>query len=89
MYGCTVPTESIEITEDDINAEYARLCERYGMEDEQVRSAVQPEAVSDDLRLNRALSIVKDSAKVKKASRKKAAGETTEAPAENDETPAE
>lgn len=81
--------ENIEITEDDINAEYAKLCERYGMEDEQVRSAVQPEAVSDDLRLNRALSIVKDSAKVKKATRKKAADGTTEAPAENAETPAE
>lgn len=81
--------ENIEITEDDINAEYAKLCERYGMEDEQVRSAVQPEAVSDDLRLNRALSIVKDSAKVKKATRKKAADGTAEAPAENAETPAE
>ena len=81
--------ENIEITEDDINAEYVKLCERYGMEDEQVRSAVQPDAVSDDLRLNRALSILKDSAKVKKVTRKKAAAENTEAPAENTETSAE
>lgn len=81
--------ENIQISEDDINAEYAKLCERYGMEDEQVRDSVQPDAVSDDLRLNRALSIVKDSAKVKKITRKKGAADNAEAPAENAEAPAD
>ena len=55
--------ENIEISEDDINAEYAKLAERYGMEDEQVRDAITSEAVNDDLRLNRALAVIRDSAK--------------------------
>lgn len=57
--------ENIEISEDDINAEYAKLAERYGLEESQVRSSMPDEAVKEDLRLNRALSIIKDTAIVK------------------------
>ncbi len=58
------------------------------MEDAQIRAAVTADAVTDDLKLNRALAVIKDSAKVKKATRKKKAEEApADAPAE--ETAAE
>ncbi|MCI9484572.1 MAG: trigger factor [Clostridiaceae bacterium] len=83
-----VELESIEVSEEDLNAEYAKLAERYGMEDAQIRAAVTADAVTDDLKLNRALAVIKDSAKVKKATRKKKAEEApADAPAE--ETAAE
>lgn len=83
-----VELESIEVSEDDLNAEYAKLSERYGMEDAQIRAAVTADAVTDDLKLNRALAVIKDSAKVKKATRKKKVEEApADAPAE--ETAAE
>ncbi len=70
--------ENIEVSEEDVNAEYAKLGERFNMEDEQIRAAITVDAVTDDLKLNRALSIIKDTAKAKKPARKK----KTEAPAE-------
>ncbi|NBH79672.1 trigger factor [Clostridiaceae bacterium] len=83
-----VELESIEVSEEDLNAEYAKLAERYGMEDAQIRAAVTADAVTDDLKLNRALAVIKESAKVKKATRKKKAEEApADAPAE--ETAAE
>ena len=83
-----VELESIEVSEEDLNAEYAKLAERYGIEDAQIRAAVTADAVTDDLKLNRALAVIKDSAKVKKATRKKKAEEApADAPAE--ETAAE
>lgn len=83
-----VELENIEVSEEDLNAEYAKLAERYGMEDAQIRAAVTADAVTDDLKLNRALAVIKDSAKVKKATRKKKAEEApADAPAE--ETAAE
>lgn len=83
-----VELENIEVSEEDLNAEYAKLAERYGMEDAQIRAAVTADAVTDDLKLNRALAVIKDSAKVKKATRKKKAEEApADAPVE--ETAAE
>ena len=83
-----VELENIEVSEEDLNAEYAKLAERYGMEDAQIRAAVTADAVTDDLKLNRALAVIKESAKVKKATRKKKAEEApADAPAE--ETAAE
>ena len=83
-----VELENIEVSEEDLNAEYAKLAERYGMEDAQIRAAVTADAVTDDLKLNRALAVIKDSARVKKATRKKKAEEApADAPAE--ETAAE
>lgn len=73
--------ENIEISEEDVNAEYAKLAEQYNMEDEQIRSAITVDAVTDDLKLNRALAVIKDTAKAKKPARKKnsdADSETTE-----------
>lgn len=62
-----VELENIEVSEEDINAEYAKLAERYDMEDEQIRAAVTLDAVTDDLQLNRALAVIRDTATVKEA----------------------
>ena len=54
------------------------------MEDEQVRDAITSEAVNDDLRLNRALAVIRDSAKAEMVAPKSndGNGEAAEASAE-------
>ena len=53
--------EKIEISEEDVNAEIERIANMYGMETEKVRSLVSADAVSYDLRIRKALELVKDS----------------------------
>ena len=84
--------ENIEITKEDIEAEYSRLCDNYGMEDEQLRSMLSESVITSDLKITRALTILKDNAKIKKISRRKKAeaeaAETetgTETESENEE----
>lgn len=54
--------EKIEISEDDVNAEMERIANMYNMETEQVRSMVSADAVSYDLRIRKALELIKESA---------------------------
>lgn len=79
--------ENIEITKEDIEAEYSRLCDNYGMEDEQLRSMLSESVITSDLKITRALTILKDNAKIKKISRRKKA--EAEAPAAETETESE
>lgn len=72
--------ESIEIGDEAVEAEYTKMAEQYGMEADQVKKAVSADAIRDDLKLNRAIEVIKENAKVKKATRKKKA-ETAEEPA--------
>ena len=53
--------EKIEISEEDVNAEIERIANMYGMETEKVRSLVSADAVSYDLRIRKALELVKES----------------------------
>ena len=60
--------ENIEITEEDLEAEFKKIAEQYGMEAEQVKKAMPAEAVKADLQIDRAIAFLKDNAKaVKKA----------------------
>lgn len=65
--------ENIDIDEATLEEEYAKMAENYGIELEKVKKAVSADALKSDLRLTKALDLVKESAKV---TRKKAdAGE--------------
>lgn len=57
--------ENIEITEDDLNAEYDKMAENYKMEVEKVKAAVPAESLSDDLKVQKALELVKEKAVIK------------------------
>jgi len=70
-------TEEVEVSEEDLNAEYKKLAEMYGMEEEQIRAAVTDENVSNDIKMNKAASIVYESGVKEKP-------ETKEKPAEED-----
>ncbi len=59
-----VELEKIEVTEDDINAEYQKLADAYKMEVEKVKEAIQSEMLSKDLAVNKAIALVKENAKI-------------------------
>lgn len=65
-------TENIEIDDATLDEEYAKMAENYNMEVEKVKQAVAVDALKSDLRLTKALDLVKDSAKTKKKAKKKA-----------------
>lgn len=54
--------EGVDITDEDVEKEYARMSEEYKMPLERVKAAVSPRGVKQDLRTSRALAAVKDSA---------------------------
>jgi len=69
--------EKFEITEEEVEAEIARLAEQYKLEVEQVKQAVAGADLAHDLKMKKASDFVFANAKVGKA--KKAAAKKTEA----------
>ena len=72
--------EKLEVTEEELEAEFSRLAEQYGLKVEQVKK---------DLRLKKASSLVIAEAKAGKAKKKAAAKKTEAAEAAAEEAPAE
>ena len=54
--------ESIEATAEEIDAEYARLAENYKMEAEQIKSMIPAESLSEDIKVKKAMELVKANA---------------------------
>lgn len=54
--------ENIEISEDDINNEIETIAKTYNMESEQVKQLIPNESVSYDLKMRKALELVKETA---------------------------
>lgn len=54
--------ESIEATAEEIEAEYARLAENYKMEAEQIKSMIPAESLSEDIKVKKAMELVKANA---------------------------
>ncbi len=54
--------ESIEATTEEIDAEYARLAENYKMEVEQIKSMIPAESLSEDIKVKKAMELVKANA---------------------------
>ena len=57
--------EKIEATEEDVNAEIARIAEAYQMEVDQVRAAVPTDSIAQDMKVKKAMDLVKEKAIVK------------------------
>ena len=56
--------ENLEATEEEIEAEYARLAEAYNMEADKIKAAVAADAIADDLKVKKAIDLVKEKAVV-------------------------
>lgn len=56
--------ENIEVTDEDVAKEYAEMAEQYKMDIEKVKAAVPETAIKNDLRIDKALDLVKANAKV-------------------------
>ena len=62
--------ENIEITDEKLDEEIAKMAEAYKMEVEKVKAIVSKEALEGDLKISNALEFIKKNAKVKKAAKK-------------------
>ncbi|MGN0686750.1 MAG: trigger factor [Oscillospiraceae bacterium] len=56
--------ENIEVTAEDIEKEYAELAEQYKMDVDKVKAALSEEAITGDIKIEKALDLVRDSAKI-------------------------
>ena len=54
--------ENIEVTEEEIEAEYSRLAENYKMEAEQIKSMIPADSLTADLKVKKAMELVKANA---------------------------
>lgn len=77
--------ENIAVSDKELDEEYAKMAEQYGMEVDKVKSIVSAEALSGDLKISNALELIKKNAKVKKPAAKKKAAEEAEATEETAE----
>ena len=57
-------TENLVASEEEIAEEYKRLADMYGMEEDKVKEAVDPEAVAEDLKVKKAIELVREKAVV-------------------------
>ncbi len=54
--------ENIEVTDEEIDAEVAKIAEQYGMEAEQIKNAIPADQISEDIKRNKAVDLIVDSA---------------------------
>ncbi len=57
--------EAIEVSEEDINKEYERIASAYGVELDNVKSMIAAEDLAKDLKVSKAMELVKENAKIK------------------------
>ena len=56
--------ENIEVSEDDINAEYERIATAYSVELDQVKASIDSEAIAADMKVQKAMELVIEKAEV-------------------------
>ena len=56
--------ENLEATEEDINSEYEKIANAYGIELEQVKASIDSEAIAADMKVQKAMELVKEKAVV-------------------------
>ncbi|MBE6778796.1 MAG: trigger factor [Ruminococcaceae bacterium] len=54
--------EAIEVTDEDLEAEYAKFAEQYGMEVDKIKVAIPATALTEDLSVSKAMQWLKDNA---------------------------
>ena len=84
-----VELENIVVTEEDINGEYQRIADAYNMPVDQVKDSIPTDAIEDDMRVKKAMDLVREKAVITEAApakktRKAPAKKTTKKAAEED-----
>ena len=80
--------EALEATEEDINSEYENIANSYNVTVEQVKESIDASAIAEDMKVKKAMDLVKESAKIskpRKACAKKKADEAEAVQTENTE----
>lgn len=67
-----VELENLDVTEAEIDEKYKELAEQYGMDTERVKKVLPVDTITSDMKLDKAIALIKDTAKPKKKSKKKA-----------------
>ena len=57
--------ENIEVTEADLEDEYSKMAESYKMDIDKVKAAVPADSLTEDVKVQKALDLVKNSAEMK------------------------
>ena len=57
--------EDIKPTQEDIDGEYAKMAEAYNMEADKIKEIIPVESVTEDLGVQLAMKLIKDSAVIK------------------------
>lgn len=85
--AAVIKAENIEASDEDVEAEYQKLAEQYGMDVEMVKKYLQAEQVKDQVVTQKAIAVVVDSATAVKPEKKAAKKSTkkTEEAAEGEE----
>lgn len=76
--------ENLEATDEDIEAEFGKIAEAYGMEVEKIKENIPAESIREDVLVGKAALLVRDNAVITKQRKKSTAKKTAkkEAPAE-------
>ena len=56
--------ENVEVSEEDINAEYEKIATAYGIEIEQVKASIDSDAIAADMKVQKAMELVTNNADV-------------------------
>ena len=85
-----VELENIEVSDDDVEAEYKKFAEQYQMDIEQIKKIIPADGLKKDLAIDKAVDFVRDNAKVTtarkpRATKEKAAAEESDEKAKDAE----
>lgn len=78
--------EEIEISDEDLEAEYEKYAEQYKMEMEQIKKIIPVDGLKKDMAVEKAIQVIRDNAKVTTARKPRAPKEKTEAAPAEEET---
>ena len=69
--------EKVEVTEEDLNAEYDRIAAAYNMPVDQVKESLPTDAISEDIKVKKTMDLVREKAVVTEEKPKKAPAKKT------------
>lgn len=76
--------ENVQVSEEEMDAEYKRLAEVYGLDEAKIKDLIPAKDVKKDLEVNKAIDIVRENADIKEKKVKKTASKSKKAEAEAD-----
>jgi trigger factor len=78
--------EALEATEEDINSEYENIANSYNVPVDQVKASIDAAAIAEDMKVKKAMDLVKETAKITKPRKPAAKKKAAEAEAETAQT---